>query len=65
VFDSNLKKCLTPKGNNLLTVLENNNWVTGPGNFTNVLKERAKIVDSSNGSSLQYCSADSPYFDGL
>ena len=65
VFDANLKNCLTPKGVNLLTILEGTNWVTGPGNFTNVLKERAKLVDASNASSLQYCSADSPYFDGL
>jgi hypothetical protein len=63
-FDVNLKACITPSGTNLLTVLEGTNWVTGPGNCTNVLKERAKLVDG-NSSTPQYCSNNSPYFDGF
>lgn len=49
-FDSNLKSCVTPSGTNLLTVLEGTQWVTAPGNFTNVLKERVKVLESSKNS---------------
>jgi hypothetical protein len=62
-FDVNIKSCIAPSGNNLVTVLEGTQWVTAAGNQTNVLKERAALVGSN--ATIQYCSDDSPYFDGF
>ena len=59
-----MKQCIKPN-NNTLTVLEGTRWVTGVGNQTKVLQERANILTKNNVSTLNYCSQDSPYFDGI
>ena len=63
-FDPNTRSCVAPSGKPSLTVLEGTQWVTAPGNFTNVLKERAKLAENGT-QKLMHCSADSPYFDGF
>ena len=63
-FDSNLKACVVPSGKPFLTVLEGTQWVTIPGTFTQVLSDRAALI-ASNSTAIQYCSDDSPFFDGF
>lgn len=63
-FSPNTKNCTTPQ-NNSITFLEGTNWVTAPGNFTNVLAERATFVSTHDPSNYTYCSKSAPYFDGV
>jgi hypothetical protein len=46
-FDVNLRSCVTPSGTPFLTVLQGTQWVTSSGNFTQVLKERADLLNSN------------------
>jgi hypothetical protein len=46
-FDINLKSCITPAGSPYLTILEGTQWVSSNGNLTNVLKERAALINGS------------------
>lgn len=50
----------------MLTKLQGTRWVTPVSNLTNVLQERASILDANKTSGkYQECPAEAPYYDGL
>lgn len=65
VFGLNEKACVTSL-KNMLTKLSGTRWVTPTNNFTNVLKERAAILDENKTSGMyRECPAETPYYDGI
>lgn len=50
----------------MLTRLQGTRWVTPTNNFTNVLQERANILDKNATSGIyRECPPETPYYDGI
>jgi hypothetical protein len=47
-----------------VTYLEGSKWVTGSGNYTKVLEERAVLLKTPS-KAVNYCSKETPYYDGI
>lgn len=62
VYDTYDRQCSTPLKNKLTNLASR--WVTGPDNFTNVMKERSKIIeDNVTSKNYALCPPETPYFD--